>query len=184
MLPAREAGLTNGDYAFIMFELDQDRVLFGSQYPSWWFSVSTDPRDPYYRCKFQNAFNSVLVIALKAYVKKNQEAFTKFERTVRARSPEPPFYSDAFIKTPAAYVSCYLTFVTPSLSCIINPSMPPCHCYKQQTNPATNPPTSRRPSDQSTNQLSSQPTHKPVDKPTDNPTNIGGLGRGTGQVNV
>ena len=90
LIPAREVGLTNGDYALIMFELDHDGVFRHKEYPSSWFTMPTDPRDPYFRCKFQQAFESVLMIAVN--VKENKEGeFKKFQRAVVERSPEKPF---------------------------------------------------------------------------------------------
>ena len=73
-----------------MFELDHDGVFRHKEYPSSWFTLPTDPRDPYFRCKFQQAFESVLMIAVN--VKENKEGeFKKFQRTVVKRSPEQPF---------------------------------------------------------------------------------------------
>lgn len=90
LIPAREVGLTDGDYAFIMFELNHDEVFRHKEYPSYWFTMPTDPNDPYFRCKFQQAFESVLLIALN--VKENKEGeFKKFQRAVVTRSPEKPF---------------------------------------------------------------------------------------------
>lgn len=90
LVPARELGLNEGDYAFIMFELNHDEVLHHKEYPSSWFTMATDPNDPYFRCKFQQTFESVLMIALN--VKENKEgAFKKFQRAVVKRSPEKPF---------------------------------------------------------------------------------------------
>lgn len=90
LLPAREVGLTNGDYAFIMFELSHDDVLKNKESPSFWFTLPTDKSDPYFRCKFQEAFEPVLLIALK--VNENKEGtFKQFQRAVQKRSPEKPF---------------------------------------------------------------------------------------------
>ena len=103
LLPAREANLTNGDYAFILFELDHDEVLMTKSYPSYWFTFPTDPDDPYYRCKFQQAFDSVLVIALN--VNENKGAFKKFQDAVQKRSPDPPFNSPFYNQTSVSFVS-------------------------------------------------------------------------------
>lgn len=90
LIPAREVGLTDGDYAFIMFELDHDGVFIHKEHPSSWFTFATDESDPYFRCKFQQAFESVLMIAVN--VKENKEGeFKKFQRAVVKRSPEKPF---------------------------------------------------------------------------------------------
>lgn len=90
LIPAREVGLTDGDYAFIMFELDHDGVFIHKEHPSSWFTFVIDESDPYFRCKFQQAFESVLMIAVN--VKENKEGeFKKFQRAVVKRSPEKPF---------------------------------------------------------------------------------------------
>ena len=90
LIPAREVGLTDGDYAFIMFELDHDGVFIHKEHPSSWFTFVTNESDPYFRCKFQQAFESVLMIAVN--VKENKEGeFKKFQRAVVKRSPEKPF---------------------------------------------------------------------------------------------
>ena len=92
VLPAREVGLTDGDYAFIMFALDHDEMLRNKEFPSSWFTLPTDTADPYFRCKFQDAFEPVLLIALN--VNENKEGtFKQFQRAVQKRSPEKPFPS-------------------------------------------------------------------------------------------
>ena len=89
LIPAREVGLTDGDYAFIMFQLNHNEVFIHKEYPTSWFTLATDG-DPYFRCKFQQAFESVLMIALN--VKENKEGeFKNFQRAVVKRSPEKPF---------------------------------------------------------------------------------------------
>lgn len=94
LMPARQAGLTNGDYVFILFELNHDEVLLANRYPSYWFAVPTGEDDPYYRCKFQQAFDSVLVLALN--VNQNATTFDQFQSDVKNRSIDPPFYSTAY----------------------------------------------------------------------------------------
>lgn len=90
LLPAREVGLTNGDYAFIMLALNHDDVLKNKELPSFWFTLPTDTNDSYFRCKFQEAFEPVLLIALN--VNENKEGtFKQFQRAVQKRSPEKPF---------------------------------------------------------------------------------------------
>ena len=90
LIPTSEVGLTDGNYAFIMFQLNHDEVFIHKEYPTSWFTLATDPSDPYFRCKFQQAFESVLMIALN--VKENKEGeFKKFQRAVMKRSPEKPF---------------------------------------------------------------------------------------------
>ena len=97
LIPAREVGLTDGDYAFIMFELDHDGVFRHKEHPSSWFTTPTDRNDPYFRCKFQQAFESVLMIALN--VKENKEGeFKQFQRAVQKRSPDIPFPNSTVYK--------------------------------------------------------------------------------------
>ena len=93
LIPAREVGLTNGDYAFIMFELDHDEVLLNKEFPSYRFTLPTN-NDHYFRCKLQQAFESVLLIALN--VNENKGAFKKFQRDVKRRSPDEPFNSTIY----------------------------------------------------------------------------------------
>ena len=95
-MPARQAGLTNGDYVFIWFELDHDEVLMANRYPSYWFAIHVDEEDPYYRCKFEQAFDSVLVLALN--VNENAKTFNQFQSDVKNRSIDPPFYSRVYVE--------------------------------------------------------------------------------------
>ncbi|PFX31878.1 Atrial natriuretic peptide receptor 1 [Stylophora pistillata] len=91
--PAHELGLTNGDYAFIMFELEYSEVLRKRESPHSWFLVASDESDYKFRCKFQEGFESVLTLALD--VDENEEAYVKFQTDVKKRSPEVPFPDSA-----------------------------------------------------------------------------------------
>ena len=88
ILRAYELGLTNGDYAFITFELDYNAVLRGQASPHSWFLVPSDGTDRF-RCKFQEGFESVLTLALD--VDESREAFDMFQTDVKKRSSEVPF---------------------------------------------------------------------------------------------
>ena len=88
ILPASELGFTNGDYAFITFELDYNAVLRGQASPHSWFLVPSDGTDRF-RCKFQEGFESVLTLALD--VDESRGAFDIFQTDVKKRSPEVPF---------------------------------------------------------------------------------------------
>ena len=94
LLPACEEGLTNGDYAFILFFLNHDEVLLNKQNPISWAYPHCDANDPYSRCKFQQAFDSALVMSLN--INENNGSFTHFQRAVIQRSKEPPFYSQGY----------------------------------------------------------------------------------------
>ena len=96
LMPARQAGLTDGDYVFIWFELDHDEVLMANSYPSYWFAIHVDEKDPYYRCNFEQAFDSVLVLALN--VNENAETFDQFQSDVKNRSIDPPFNSSVYVE--------------------------------------------------------------------------------------
>lgn len=88
ILPAYELGFTNGDYAFITFELDYNAVLRSQASPQSWFLASSDGTDRF-RCKFQEGFESVLTLALD--VDESRGAFDIFQTDVKKRSPEVPF---------------------------------------------------------------------------------------------
>ena len=86
--------LTNGEFVFVMFELDHEEVLLNAKNTGNWFSLSIDQPDPYVRCRFQEAFASVLLISLK--IEGSQRRTGKFLDEVQRRSPDPPFYSKAY----------------------------------------------------------------------------------------
>lgn len=94
LLPACEEGLTNGDYAFILFFLNHGEVLLNKQTPYSWAYPHCDRNYSYSRCKFQEAFDSALVMSLN--INENNGSFTHFQRTVKQRSKEPPFYSQVY----------------------------------------------------------------------------------------
>lgn len=98
---AQKVGLTEGDHVFIMFALDHDSVLSIQG----WFTVPLVKGDPYYRCKYQQAFDSVLLIASNLY--QNIKILEKFQDLVRQKSPEPPFYVNIYNESEKAFVSSY-----------------------------------------------------------------------------
>jgi len=95
LLPACEEGLTNGDYAFILFFLNHDEVLGNKQNPNSWAYPHCDSNDSYSRCKFQQAFDSALVMSLN--INESSGTYTNFQRTVKQRSKESPFYSQGYV---------------------------------------------------------------------------------------
>lgn len=105
LFAAQNVGLTEGDHVFIMFALDHDYVLSKQRNPKKWFILPHDKGDPYYRCKYQQAFDSVLLIASNVY--QNIKILEKFQDLVRQKSPEPPFYINIYNKIKNAYVSSY-----------------------------------------------------------------------------
>ena len=105
LFAARKVGLTEGDHVFIMFALDHDSVLSRQRNPKQWFTVPLVKDDPYYRCKYQQAFDSVLLIASNVY--QNFKILDTFQDLVRQRSPEPPFYVNIYNESKDAYVSSY-----------------------------------------------------------------------------
>ena len=102
---AQKVGLTEGDHVFIMFALDHDDVLSKQRNPKQWFTLPEVEDDPYYRCKYQQAFDSVLLIASNVY--QNIKILDKFQDLVRQKSPEPPFYINIYNESENAFVSSY-----------------------------------------------------------------------------
>ncbi|XP_015762336.1 PREDICTED: guanylate cyclase 32E-like [Acropora digitifera] len=98
---AQKVGLTEGDHVFIMFALDHDYVLSKQRNPKQWFTLPEVEDDPYYRCKYQQAFDSVLLIASNVY--QNIKILEKFQDLVRQRSPEPPFYINIYNESEKAF---------------------------------------------------------------------------------
>lgn len=94
LLPACEEGLTNGDYAFILFFLNHHEVLVNKQTNNSWAYPHCDSNDSYSRCKFQQAFDSALVMSLN--INESSGSYRHFQRAVKQRSTEPPFYSQGY----------------------------------------------------------------------------------------
>lgn len=94
LLPACEEGLTNGDYAFILFFLNHLEVLVNKNTSHSWAYPHCDSNDSYGRCKFQQAFDSALVMSLN--INESSRSYTDFQQTVKQRSKESPFYSQVY----------------------------------------------------------------------------------------
>ncbi|XP_068761981.1 atrial natriuretic peptide receptor 1-like [Montipora capricornis] len=109
LLAAQNAGLTNGSYVFIMFELDHDSLLSMQRSPKKWFTVPADANDPYYRCNYQQAFDSVLVIA--SNVNQNFKKVEDFQDLVQKRSPDPPVCSTIYNDTKRPYTPMIAAFL-------------------------------------------------------------------------
>lgn len=92
MLLAYDEGMINGDYVFIMFQLNQNQVSMYSKHQfKWFFSshLSTVARGADVRKAFEAAF----VLAIKVPSSQN---FTHFKREIKRRSNMPPFYSTVY----------------------------------------------------------------------------------------
>ena len=92
MLHAYDEGMINGDYAFIIFELDQTQVaLYRKQPFKWFFSSYKETLNRYHHV--MEAFEAVFVLAIKS---PESESYEKFTAEVKRRSKEAPFFSDVY----------------------------------------------------------------------------------------
>jgi len=93
MLYALDQDMINGDYAFIMFELDQNKVTINNKQPFKWL-FSTYPATLKRIHDLRNAFSAAFVLAVKSLPSSNN--YHKFQSELKRRAPEPPFYSTAY----------------------------------------------------------------------------------------
>ena len=92
MLHAYDEDMINGDYAFIMFELDQAQMAVYTKSPFKWFFSSHRPTlNRYHHLK--KAFEAVFILAIKS---PSSESYTNFTEELKRRSPEPPFCSQVY----------------------------------------------------------------------------------------
>ncbi|XP_031575271.1 atrial natriuretic peptide receptor 1-like isoform X2 [Actinia tenebrosa] len=92
MLHALDHGMINGDYVFIMFELDQNQVSSYAKQPfKWLFSSYPSTLNRYNH--LQRAFAAVFVLAVKSPSSKN---YSLFQEELKRRAPEAPFYSTVY----------------------------------------------------------------------------------------
>lgn len=92
MLHAYDEGMTKGDYAFIMFELDQTQVSLYTRQPfKWFFSSYRTTLNRYHHVK--KAFEAALVLAIKSPSSKSYPSFTA---ELKRRAPDPPFDSHVY----------------------------------------------------------------------------------------
>ncbi|XP_068761980.1 LOW QUALITY PROTEIN: atrial natriuretic peptide receptor 1-like [Montipora capricornis] len=92
MLHAYDEGMINGDYAFIIFELDQTQVtLYRKQPFKWFFSSYKETLNRYHHV--MEAFEAVFVLAIKS---PESESYAKFTAEVKRRSKEAPFFSEVY----------------------------------------------------------------------------------------
>lgn len=92
MLHAFDENMTNGDYVFIIFELDQLQVGIKTDLPFKWFlSSHTSTLDR--RDQVKQAFEAAFVLAVKSPSSKSYANFTK---ELKIRSTDEPFNSTAY----------------------------------------------------------------------------------------
>lgn len=92
MLHAYDEDMINGDFVFIIFELDQTQVALYSKQPFKWFFSSYKPTlNRYHHVK--KAFEAAFVLAIKSPASKT---YAKFTAEVKRRSPEEPFNSTVY----------------------------------------------------------------------------------------
>lgn len=92
MLYALDHGMINGDYVFIMLELDQNQVSLYSKQPfKWLFSSYPSTLSRFHHLR--DAFAAVFVLAVKSTSK---TSYSKFQAELRNRAHEKPFYSKVY----------------------------------------------------------------------------------------
>ena len=89
---AYDEGMINGDYVFIMFQLDQNQIkMYSNHQFKWFFSSHTSTVNR--RNDVIKAFEAAFVLAIKVPSSHN---FTHFQREIKRRSSLSPFYSDVY----------------------------------------------------------------------------------------
>ncbi|XP_020901343.1 atrial natriuretic peptide receptor 1 isoform X2 [Exaiptasia diaphana] len=92
MLYALDHGMINGDYVFIMLELDQNQVSLYSKQPfKWLFSSYPSTLNRFHHLR--DAFAAVFVLAVKSTSK---TSYSKFQDELRERAPQYPFFSKVY----------------------------------------------------------------------------------------
>ena len=92
MLFAYDEGMINGDYVFIMFQLDQNQAHLYSKHQFKWF-FSSYPSTLQRRNHLKKAFEAAFVLAIKLPSSHN---FTHFKKEIKRRSKFPPFNSTVY----------------------------------------------------------------------------------------
>lgn len=92
MLHAFDENMTNGDYVFIIFELDQLQVGIKTDLPFKWFHSShtstLDRRD-----QVKQAFEAAFVLAVKS---PSSKSYVNFTEELKIRSTDEPFNSTVY----------------------------------------------------------------------------------------
>lgn len=89
MLHAYDEKMINGDYVFIIFELDQAQVGIYSNRPfKWFFSSYKDTLNRYHHVK--DAFQAAFVLAIKS---PSSKSYMNFTEELKIRSRDEPFNS-------------------------------------------------------------------------------------------
>ena len=92
MLHAFDENMTNGDYVFIIFELDQLQVGIKTDQPfKWFFSSHTSTLDR--RDQVKQAFEAAFVLAVKS---PSSKSYVNFTEELKIRSTDEPFNSTAY----------------------------------------------------------------------------------------
>ena len=92
MLHAYDENMTNGDYVFIIFELDQLQVGIKTDQPfKWFFSSHASTLDRY--DDVQQAFEAAFVLAVKS---PSSKSYVNFTEELKIRSTDEPFNSKAY----------------------------------------------------------------------------------------
>ena len=92
MLHAFDENMTNGDYVFIIFELDQLQVGIKTDLPfKWFFSSHTSTLDR--RDQVKQAFEAAFVLAVKS---PSSKSYVNFTEELKIRSTDEPFNSTAY----------------------------------------------------------------------------------------
>ena len=92
MLHAFDENMTNGDYVFIIFELDQLQVGIKTDLPFKWFlSSHTSTLDR--RDQVKQAFEAAFVLAVKS---PSSKSYVNFTEELTIRSTDEPFNSTAY----------------------------------------------------------------------------------------
>ncbi|XP_015762337.1 PREDICTED: speract receptor-like [Acropora digitifera] len=92
MLHAYDEGMINGDFIFIISELDQTQMAkFRDQPFKWFFSSFKQTNNRFHHVL--EAFKAVFVLAAKS---SESESYAKFTAEVKRRSTQAPFYSKVY----------------------------------------------------------------------------------------
>ena len=92
MLHAYDENMTNGDYVFIIFELDQLQVGIKTDFPfKWFFSSHRSTINRYGQVK--QAFEAAFVLAVKS---PSSKSYVNFTEELKTRSTDEPFNSNAY----------------------------------------------------------------------------------------